>query len=107
MSVTVSQYVLKVSSRCDLVCDHCYVYEHADQSWRHKPRKIDTRTVSQAAHRIAEHAGRHGLSRVYVVLHGGEPLLLGYGGLRGVIETLRSIIDPVARLDLRIHTNGV
>ena len=56
---------------------------------------------------MAEHAGKHGLSRVYVVMHGGEPLLLGYDGLRKVIETLRSLIDPVARLDLRIHTNGV
>jgi uncharacterized protein len=107
MSVTVSQYVLKVSSRCDLACDHCYVYEHADQSWRHKPRNIDAQTVSQAAWRIAEHAGQHELSRVHVVLHGGEPLLLGHDGLRRVIETLRSLIDPVARLDLRIHTNGV
>jgi len=107
MSVTVSQYVLKVSSRCDLACDHCYVFEHADQSWRHKPRNIDTRTARQAAWRMAEHAGEHGLSRVHVVLHGGEPLLLGYDGLRRVIETLRSLIDPVTRLDLRIHTNGV
>ena len=41
------------------------------------------------------------------MLHGGEPLLLGYDGLRGVISTLRSSIDPVTRLDLRIHTNGV
>ena len=107
MSVTVGQYVLKVSSRCDLACDHCYVYEHADQSWRHKPRNIDAHTVSQAAWRIAEHAGQHELSRVHVVLHGGEPLLLGHDGLRRVIETLRSLIDPVTRLDLRIHTNGV
>lgn len=21
-----------------LPCDHCYVYENADQSWRHRPR---------------------------------------------------------------------
>ena len=41
------------------------------------------------------------------MLHGGEPLLLGHDGLRGVIRTLRSLIDPVTRLDLRIHTNGV
>ena len=28
-------------------------------------------------------------------------------GLREVISALRSLIDPVTRLDLRIHTNGV
>jgi uncharacterized protein len=107
MSASISQYVLKVSSRCDLACDHCYVYEHADQSWRAKPRAIAEATVSEAARRIAEHAGIHRLDQVLVVLHGGEPLLLGQDGLREVISKLRSIIDPVTRLDLRIHTNGV
>ncbi len=40
MSASISQYVLKVCSRCDLACDHCYVYEHADQSWQAKPKII-------------------------------------------------------------------
>jgi uncharacterized protein len=107
MSVPLSQYVLKVASRCDLACDHCYVYEHADQTWRVKPKVIAAATVRQAARRISEHAGLHGLSQVHIVLHGGEPLLLGVDGLLQVVSSLRSAIDPVTALDLRIHTNGV
>jgi uncharacterized protein len=107
MPVSISQYVLKVTTRCDLACNHCYVYEHADQSWRSKPRFIAQPVVRQAARRISEHVKAHRLTTVHVVLHGGEPLLLRRDGLRGIISTLRSFIDPVARLDLRIHTNGV
>jgi uncharacterized protein len=107
MSASISQYVLKVCSRCDLACDHCYVYEHADQSWHTKPKIITEATTWQAASRICEHARAHQLGQVHVVLHGGEPLLLGEDGLRRVVRTLRSLIDPVAQLDLRIHTNGV
>lgn len=107
MLPSVSQYVLKVASRCDLACDHCYVYEHADQSWRAKPKTIAPAVVRQAARRISDHARMHNLEAVHLVLHGGEPLLLGRDGLRAVIATLRSMIDPVTRLDLRIHTNGV
>ena len=107
MSLSVSQYVVKVCGRCDLACDHCYVYEHADQSWRIKPKSIDAETLGQAAWRIRQHAEAHQLDRVHVVLHGGEPLLLGRDGLHEVISALRSTIDPVTRLDLRIHTNGV
>lgn len=107
MSLSLSQFVLKVSSRCDLACDHCYVYEHADQSWRLKPKTIASAIVRQAARRISQHAGIHGLKEVHIVLHGGEPLLLGRGELLEVITILRSVIDPVTRLDLRIHTNGV
>jgi uncharacterized protein len=103
----ISQYVLKVHSRCDLACDHCYVYEHADQSWRGRPRSIAPDTVRAVADRIAEHAAGHGLASVTVVLHGGEPLLLGAAGLDAVATTLRDRIAPVTRLDLRMQTNGV
>jgi uncharacterized protein len=107
MSAYVSQYVLKVCGRCDLACDHCYVFEHADHSWRHKPKVMAEETVAEAARRISEHAQRHLLDRVSVVLHGGEPLLLGRERLTGLLSTLRSVIDPVARLALTVHTNGV
>lgn len=107
MAAYVSEYVLKVCGRCDLACDHCYVYEHADQSWRRKPKLMAQETVAQAARRIAEHAARHALARVSVVLHGGEPLLLGHDRLRRLLFTLRSVIGPVTSLGLSIHTNGV
>jgi uncharacterized protein len=107
MSASVSQYVLKVCGRCDLACDHCYVFEHADRSWRHKPKVIAPETVAEAARRISEHAERHLVAQVSVVLHGGEPLLLGRERLTGLLSTLRSVIDPVTRLTLTVHTNGV
>ncbi|WKU06456.1 FxsB family cyclophane-forming radical SAM/SPASM peptide maturase [Micromonospora sp. HUAS LYJ1] len=102
-----SQYVLKLASRCDLACDHCYVYEHPDQSWRRQPRLMTPDTVEATARRIAEHAATHRLSTVRVVLHGGEPLLAGAARLATTATTLRLTIDPVTRLDLRMQTNGV
>src|SRR6266705_1543395 len=87
--VPLSQFVLKVHSRCDLACDHCYVYEAADQSWRGKPTAISDAVATQTARRIAEHARAHALKSVQVVLHGGEPLLAGLDRLE------------------RIHTAGV
>ncbi|WP_438268571.1 FxsB family cyclophane-forming radical SAM/SPASM peptide maturase [Micromonospora peucetia] len=102
-----TQYVLKLVSRCDLACDHCYVYEHPDQSWRRQPRMMAPATVQAVAERIAEHAAAHRLDVVRVVLHGGEPLLAGVARLDATAATLRRVIDPVARLDLRMQSNGV
>ena len=101
------EFVLKVHSRCDLACDHCYVYEHADQSWRGRPTFIAPETVARAAGRIADHATEHRLPDVRVILHGGEPLLVGVSGLAEITRAMRTVIEPVCRLDLRIHTNGV
>jgi uncharacterized protein len=102
-----SQVVLKLHSRCDLACDHCYVYEAADQSWRGRPMVISDEVISQVGLRIAEHAASHSLPSVQVVLHGGEPLLAGTSRLRRVMTELRSALRGVSALDLRIHTNGV
>ncbi|WP_326648430.1 FxsB family cyclophane-forming radical SAM/SPASM peptide maturase [Streptomyces sp. NBC_01750] len=102
-----TQFVLKVHSRCDLACDHCYVYEHADTSWRGRPKAVPEAVLEQAADRIAEHARAHRLPTVHVVLHGGEPLLAGPGRLRKAAEELRRALRGVSALDLRIHTNGV
>ena len=101
------QFVLKVHSRCDLACDHCYVYEHADQSWAGRPMVIPPETVDKAGERIAEHARDNGLSGVRVILHGGEPLLAGLPRLAEIARGLRRAIEPFCDLDLRIHTNGV
>jgi uncharacterized protein len=103
----VSQYVLKVHGRCDLACDHCYVFEHADQSWRRKARAMSTPVLQAAGRRIAEHARRWRLPTVRVVIHGGEPLLVGVDGLRRILEDLRTEIAPVSTLLLRMQTNGV
>jgi uncharacterized protein len=102
-----SQFVLKVHGRCDLACDHCYVYESLDQSWRTRSRAMTPETVKVAAARIAEHAAAHQLRRVRIVLHGGEPLLLGLAGMRTTLAELRAAIEPVTTVDLRMQSNGV
>jgi uncharacterized protein len=101
------QFVLKVHSRCDLACDHCYVYRAADQSWRDQPVVMSAKTTTWAARRIAEHASEHELRQVYVVLHGGEPLLAGPPRLGEIADTRREHLDGICEMDLRIHTNGV
>ncbi|WP_406196262.1 radical SAM/SPASM protein FxsB, inactivated metallohydrolase extension form [Streptomyces europaeiscabiei] len=104
---TIQQLVLKVHSRCDLACDHCYVYEHADQSWRGRPVVIAEATLGQVARRLAEYAVKSELKSVAVILHGGEPLLAGPARLRQMCAELTRVLTPVTTLDLRIHTNGV
>ncbi|WP_326696747.1 radical SAM/SPASM protein FxsB, inactivated metallohydrolase extension form [Streptomyces sp. NBC_01754] len=106
-AVPFREIVLKVHSRCDLACDHCYVYEHADQSWRTRPKAVSDHVISRTAQRLAEHAKTHALPSVSVILHGGEPLLAGPSRLRRVCEEFGSALAGVAELDLRIHTNGL
>jgi uncharacterized protein len=63
--------------------------------------------VERVAARIAEHAVRHRLTEVGVVLHGGEPLLLGPARLREILTVLRATVGAATALDLRMQTNGI
>jgi uncharacterized protein len=100
------QFVLKLINRCDLACDYCYMFEKADQSWRAKPARMSSDVVAQVAARIAEHVRAHALNAVTVVLHGGEPLLVGPQALAEIAQALRDAIPAACALDLRVQTNG-
>jgi uncharacterized protein len=99
--------VLKVHQRCNLACDYCYVYTMADQSWRGRPTVMERETWLATAARMADHARAHKLHRMRLVLHGGEPLLAGADRLTALVHDFRTAFDGVARLDVRLQTNGV
>ena len=76
----------------------------ADQGWRGLPKRMSAAVVGKAVQRIAEHADKHGLASVDVILHGGEPLLAGREWLAGLVGLLRSRVP--AEVNVAIQTNG-
>ncbi|MFI5983140.1 FxsB family cyclophane-forming radical SAM/SPASM peptide maturase [Streptomyces sp. NPDC051555] len=103
------QFVLKTRSRCNLACTYCYVYSMADQGWRAQPAAMPAATAARAADRIAEHAAAHALTRVDLVLHGGEPLLTPPAGLAAPVEAVRAALarrSPRTRVTATVQTNA-
>lgn len=103
----IRQVLLKVHSRCNLACDYCYVYRHADQSWRDRPVIMARRVVDQAIARISEHVTKHDLSFVGIVLHGGEPLLAGVEAIEYIVRSARERLTSQTRLALGVQTNAL
>ncbi|WP_405932396.1 radical SAM/SPASM protein FxsBH, inactivated beta-hydroxylase extension form [Streptomyces sp. NBC_00827] len=106
-ATNIQELVLKIHSRCNLACDHCYMYEHADQSWKTRPAVISEETVAQVAKRLSGYAEAQRIDSFSVILHGGEPLLVGPARLRHICEELTRALAPITTLDLRMHTNGM
>src|SRR5690349_4066759 len=100
------QIVVKLHSRCNLSCTYCYVYESVDQSWRGRPMTMSSRTIELLAERIAEHANRHGLSTIEIVLHGGEPLLAGHAAVEHVLTAVRTSLPAHTQPKFSLQTNG-
>ncbi|WBB90692.1 FxsB family cyclophane-forming radical SAM/SPASM peptide maturase [Verrucosispora sp. WMMC514] len=103
--VAFRQFVLKLHSRCDLACDHCYVYTMTDQRWRDLPRIMPPEVLDATARRIGEHARAHRLDRVSVILHGGEPLLAGPERVEAAVSVIRQGVAPVP-VRMTVQTNA-
>jgi uncharacterized protein len=101
------EFVLKVHSRCNLACDYCYMYELADKSWRGATAVMSDEVLDAACRRIAAHATAHSIPTLRIVLHGGEPMLLGAARLASVAERLRKGAPASTTVDVLIQTNGV
>ena len=104
LPIPFNQFILKVNSRCNLSCSYCYVYEMADKSWRNMPKRMSHAVAAKAVERIADHAERHGLNVVDVILHGGEPLLAGADWLAELVASLRDHV--LAQVNVSVQTNG-
>ena len=100
----VDTVLLKVASRCNLDCSYCYVYNMGDESWRAMPKRMTLETQALVATQLRRLylAQSHPFA---VVLHGGEPLLLGVERLQTLLETLRAELPPACPIS--IQTNGV
>ncbi len=106
MVAPLTTFIFKIASRCNLDCDYCYVYHHVDQSWRTRPRFMSFPVVRAAAARVAEHAVRHHLTRVLVVLHGGEPTLAGPDWVDTFCRLVRGTVPAEIGVDFAMQSNG-
>lgn len=104
MAQEIDTVLVKTASRCNLNCTYCYVYNLGDDNWKYQPRRMADEILAAVISRLGElsHAQRRPLS---VVLHGGEPLLLGFNAMQRLVEGLKSTLRPDA--GLHIQTNGI
>lgn len=100
-----SSFLIKVASRCNLDCDYCYVYHHADQSWKSLPKLLSTNHVEAFAERLNEYAKEQDLKRCAIIYHGGEPLLCGVQNLVDFTNIIRE--KCALDIDFSMQTNGL
>ncbi len=96
--------LLKTASRCNFDCTYCYVYQGPDQSWRNQPKRMRRDLLTTVQERLNEQAN-HQQRGFAIVLHGGEPLLLGFDELARLLRGLRVNLSPKSH-PISIQTNG-
>jgi len=100
-------FLVKVASRCNLNCDYCYVFNHADQSWKERPPLMSEIHAVMLAKRLAEYVEKRELKEFLIVFHGGEPLLMGSEKICNITHIIREAIPSHINVDFSLQTNGV
>ncbi len=101
--IPIDTVLLKVASRCNIACTYCYVYQLGDRGWERQPSVMSQRMIDATISRLDEL--RQAQDRDFaVVLHGGEPLLLGEKLLARLLVGLRARLPEGCTLS--VQTNG-
>lgn len=104
-AIEVDTVLLKVASRCNIDCSYCYVYNMGDDSWRDMPALMSGATIEAVCNALD--TLRQDQERCFaVVLHGGEPLMMGASRLEYLLKSLRRVL-PEGVNPLSLQTNGV
>jgi uncharacterized protein len=108
MVLPLHTYIVKISSRCNLNCTYCFIYNLADTQWRHQPKLMSSDTFRLICNRIVEHSRKHAKKDIALVLHGGEPLLGGIKHLAPLLEVARSVFSEAGiAVHLSMQSNGI
>ena len=100
--MTIDTVLLKVASRCNLDCKYCYFYHSPDQGWLRQPARMSWETIDAVIDRLAQLREQQ-QQPLAVVLHGGEPLLLGKRRLQRLLEGLRSELGQESTIALQTN----
>jgi uncharacterized protein len=96
--------LVKVASRCNINCTYCYVYNMGDDNWSHLEKFMTPETIGALCDSLAVIVARQ-RKCFSIVLHGGEPFLLGETRLRFLLKSLREVVPE--HYPISIQTNGM
>lgn len=104
MLASIDTVLLKTSSRCNLDCSYCYIYHMNDDGWMAQRKRMSPAVIDAVIEQLGQ-LSREQRSPFSVVLHGGEPLLLGRESVTRLVRGLgRSL---AVGCSIHIQTNGV
>jgi uncharacterized protein len=102
----ITSFLIKVTARCNLNCDYCYVFNHADQSWKKMPSALSSENRELLAKRIGDYAREVDLDQCLILFHGGEPLLVGVERLLEMVTLIKNEMPPQTKVYFSMQTNG-
>lgn len=107
MQVEHIEAVIKVTERCNINCDYCYVYHKGNDDFMARPALMKFSEFDKIINFLVQGASDMGAKRMSVIFHGGEPLLLKKVVFSKFCAQLRERIPSTISLNLGLQTNAI
>lgn len=96
--------IYKLTNICNLKCEYCYVFKKSD--YKQYPQFTNLKVSRQLGIRILEHCNYTNKKSISLLLHGGEPLLIGKKKFIEIVSDIRQTCADI-ELNIYIQTNGI
>lgn len=103
----VDKIVVKIASRCNINCSYCYMYNLGDSSYKMQPKFIEEHTTRNFAKKVLSHLRETKSTYVFIIIHGGEPLLMDKKDFEIFINCFNEILESEIKLYFTLQTNGI
>lgn len=101
-----SHLILKVASRCNIACTYCHWFR--DPEVLNLPKKINSSFISEFQSKLEHLISEFEIQKFSIVLHGGEPLLLGRETTSNLCESINEIKEKTnCNISIGLTTNGL
>lgn len=101
------EIILKVTERCILSCKYCYFFRGGDLSYKEHPPYISQEFIKNLCNFLRKGIKDLSIPNIKIVLHGGEPLLLGKKKFAYLCNALTQALYDIIPLKFSMQTNGL
>lgn len=103
----VDKIVVKIASRCNINCSYCYMYNLGDSSYKMQPKFLGIDTTEKFVEKLLKHLEKNKTKGVFIIIHGGEPLLMPKKEFEAFINAFNTIKDKNIKVYFSLQTNGI
>lgn len=101
------EVIVKMTERCNINCDYCYVFNRGNDQWKVDPPVIRQPVIEDLADFLAEGVRDVGIETIQIDFHGGEPLLMKKARFDEACTTLSDGLAPNTTLRFALQTNAM